>query len=530
MHAGVTGRNAPCPCGSGRKYKHCCQASDLAALAESSAQLPFDATRLDAHVRAAASRAGSWQVEAVPVPIAIDNERNARPVAVLIVADGYVLHSRLRARLGGEADDVAAALELGIGVAARRVDAYPPVIEVRHADVAEALRARLQTRTMAVHVRDPLPELQELATSLSEHVTGQAAWPPACASYNWAAWSLPHALVGELFVASASYWRAAPWRILTNLQAPRVTMPGGDSSDSREWTACVLGNGGAEFGLALYSDELDLFRMHPTADPGHAFAGARGRVISLTFDSSTNVPRAVRADVARAGWRLADADAFPLLITVNTPGGGISQRDARDLCVLLELLPQYVTIHEPALVRDQVDGRAADRLSWRHGPSGSVFAYDGLDSVLRKLEAEGIFEDEPADVLSGPDVELDTAQLSLPFDSSTALREVVSDLDPALRGDELLRAVNERVHTRVRNYNEQPQTELGNLSPAQVQRLLEADWSQNDVVRLRRDLALEAVGASALLHNTRTLLNLTLQHDGLLLTQQATCVWSSCAR
>lgn len=38
------GRNEPCPCGSGRKYKHCCLAKDEALAAEARAKATAEAS------------------------------------------------------------------------------------------------------------------------------------------------------------------------------------------------------------------------------------------------------------------------------------------------------------------------------------------------------------------------------------------------------------------------------------------------------------------------------------------------------
>ena len=55
------GRNDPCPCGSGKKYKHCClqkdQAAELAVLAAKRAQI--DAQRADSDARIQGYRSGS---------------------------------------------------------------------------------------------------------------------------------------------------------------------------------------------------------------------------------------------------------------------------------------------------------------------------------------------------------------------------------------------------------------------------------------------------------------------------------------
>ncbi|MGH7461230.1 MAG: SEC-C metal-binding domain-containing protein, partial [Longimicrobiales bacterium] len=280
----MTGRNDPCPCASGRKYKHCCQTHEFAA-GKDAADPDADTVALpevNQHVRAAAARAECWQVEAIPVPVEIESERDARPVAVLVVAEGYLLHSRLRARLGGETADVAAALELGIAAAARRVGTFPAAVAVRHTDVGEALRARLQARGIAVHAREALPELQDAAVSLRGHMAGQENWPPTCVAPAWSAWGLPEPLLRKLFAAAASFWHAAPWKTADNSQAPRVVI------STRAWTACVLGNGGEEFGLALYSDERDLYRMM-SAQPGELpFSRIRGRVLSLTYETGSD--------------------------------------------------------------------------------------------------------------------------------------------------------------------------------------------------------------------------------------------------
>jgi len=44
-----TGRNDPCPCGSGKKYKHCCLRNDEAAASAALAELAAVRTAQDAH-------------------------------------------------------------------------------------------------------------------------------------------------------------------------------------------------------------------------------------------------------------------------------------------------------------------------------------------------------------------------------------------------------------------------------------------------------------------------------------------------
>jgi hypothetical protein len=53
------GRNEPCPCGSGKKYKRCCRALDRAAGAAG--------VDVAGAVRRAAAGAGEWQADVVPL-------------------------------------------------------------------------------------------------------------------------------------------------------------------------------------------------------------------------------------------------------------------------------------------------------------------------------------------------------------------------------------------------------------------------------------------------------------------------------
>lgn len=498
----MTGRNDACPCGSGRKYKHCCLHSEQEA-AESAADtghvLDFKSRMVRRSVRDAAARAAAWQVEAVPVPVSIESERDQRPVAVLVTAEGFVLHSEMKGRLSGEPADVAAALDQAIVAAAREVGSYPATVEVRHDDVAAALRPQVLARSITVQVSETLPGLEEAARALMQHVAEVSSWPPACAVETWSAWGLPHALVGQLFGAAARFWRAAPWKIADNLQAPRVTLPSG-----RAWTAGVLGNAGQQFGLSLYSDADDLFRTIASDTMEAAFANVRGRVLAVTFDAIAQVPEQMPGEARRAGWELADARAFPSLVTINTPGGGVSQNDARDLVALLDAVPRFVSSHRLVLLREQRTHVPCGQLTWRDPVTGTAFEYDGLAAAQKAAEA-GLEDEGEADFHAG---------------LQEAAQEAAAELGPQAAGDELLRAINVRMRARTDAYNERPQSELGNLSPAQMQRLLAADWSDpQGAVRLRRDLRLEQLEPSTLLFNTRTLLALAEQSDGLLATQ-----------
>src|SRR5690606_8657664 len=152
-------------------------------------------------------------------------------VAVLVTADGFAVHSQIVSRLGSEPADVAGALERGVAKVARELDSFPAAVVVRHSEVAAALAPALTPRAVVVRVADPLPDLEDLACSLLTSMTGDAVWPPVGRAWTWSAWRLPRAVVAELFAAAAAFWRAGPWGVMQNEQAPAFISPAG-----REWT------------------------------------------------------------------------------------------------------------------------------------------------------------------------------------------------------------------------------------------------------------------------------------------------------
>lgn len=317
------GRNDPCPCGSGRTYKRCCQPADVAA--------GHDAL---SGARRLAAEVGTWEVEAVPLPVVIEQAGSERPVVVLVVADGGPIHQNISGRLGGGVRDVAQAIAKGVSEAAEKVGIWPDTVQVRQADVRAELAPLLAARGVEVEHRRPLPGIMDVALSLMEFMGGTPVWPPVGRSETWLGWGLPRERVAEIFEAAAGFWDHAPWRVLENMQAPRCVLPSG-----RAWTAMVLGNGGQEFGLILHSEHADAFERPGLDDPSLGFEGVRGRMLSLIFEPLSELSGPARKEIATRRWTVADVRAGPDLMTVNTPGGGVSEEDAQDLVALLRAVP-----------------------------------------------------------------------------------------------------------------------------------------------------------------------------------------------
>jgi hypothetical protein len=376
------GRNDRCPCGSGRKYKQCCQPRDAEAARQANERaVPFRG-RLLRGVRDAAGAARTGEADAIPLMVTIEEEKAPRPVLVMVTAGDIVVHQDFSGRLGGGANAVAAAIGRAVSAAARQAGVFPERLRVRHDDVAEALEPLLRARDVAVEAGET-PELIAVARDMMHGVAGYDIWPPPCQPGEWDAWDLPRPLVAEVFKAAAGYYRSAPWQHVSNLQAPLAVLPSG-----RTWTCGILGNGGEEFGLALYSEASDLFDVVAMNGPGELFDGIHGRVISLTFESARNVGAAPFRTARTRCLEVAGPAAYPVLATINTPGGGVSHEEIADFIALLRALPAFANTHRAALEREERTGDLLDTIGWTEPASGIVFHYAGEASehVRRELD------------------------------------------------------------------------------------------------------------------------------------------------
>jgi len=512
----MTGRNEPCPCGSGRKYKQCCAKAEIAQERSQREML-----------RDAATSERAWAVDAVPLMIGIEDRSAKRPVALLVTAGDLILKHELLGRLGGEASDVAKALESAVVDAARETGVYPQVLRVRHAEVADALVPLMQPRDVVVET-DEMPQLANAALGAMQHLAGHSHWPPVCHAELWNAWELPRALVGDVFAAAAAFYRSAPWDDASNLQAPRAELPSG-----RVWTCSMLGNAGEVFGLALYSDPWDLFERTMLVEPTDGFKGLRGRLISLTFDSPVAGHDALR-EARVHHWEVAGPSAYPELMTVNTPGGGVSRADIEDLIALLRAFPSFVQAHRDALLREERTGNPVKPIVWTDPDSGVVFRYAGEASAYESSALE--FDDDADDIDFGDEALYDFSDAETDGDPDrdvamfddvgshmqAALLAAMSELGPNPDRDAFQEALSRQLQNRMGDYNCVPQPHLGGLSPVQVRELLNSDWLKRDgAVRFRDDLPANDVAHTDWIINARALLGLAQERDGALGATQA---------
>jgi hypothetical protein len=321
------GRNDPCPCGSGRKYKLCCLPL------EAGAATPPERV---GGVRAASRTAKAWEADLLAVPVEIRSEPDARPGVALVAADGLIFDAEFVSRPGAELEEVAAEIARAVERAARRSGSRPRNLRVRHDDLVAPLAERLGPLVTKVEARRTLPDLEHAANALLVQVGGRPGLRRIAMARTWRAWGLPDDWIAHLHAAAAAFFRDAPWLSLTNLDLLHL-----ETASGRTWVAGVLGNDQQAFGLVLYTELADFARL-AAGEMNSQERELVGRYLSLTFDPASDLPKEQRREAARAGWAVAAADAYPVLIVTNSIGGGLCRADADDLVAALVAIPRYL--------------------------------------------------------------------------------------------------------------------------------------------------------------------------------------------
>lgn len=322
----------------------------------------------------------TWEADLAPLPIAIDDSPAARPALLLVVSDGFILTGDIVGQPSAAPEDVAELLAGAIQTAAASTGRPPDVVHVRHPAVAERLGELLASSGSAVASVPALPELDEALAGFHSMVLGRAESagprPRAASPVTWAGWALPDEQVARVFSSAARYFRAAPWSNITNEDILRTTVRGGGT-----WSASVMGMAGEEFGLALYERHEDLLALLGSDPdfPGHAMAAISGSVVSLTFNARSELPPPMRKEIRDAKWEVAGPRAWPTMMTINTPGGGVTSRQVDDMIALLDAVAGFAKEHEPML-----SGREARRhpLRWRSSDGDVAIDFQGAPDRL----------------------------------------------------------------------------------------------------------------------------------------------------
>jgi hypothetical protein len=414
----------------------------------------------------------------VAIPALISGKERARTVAALVMAGDVAVWTDLQSVTSAEPEDVAGTLEAAVAEAARGVGVWPATLLVRHGEVAELLRPLFRPRGCSVGVSSVLDMLDPLAADLTSQFTGEDTWPAVSPPETWAAWGLPTGMVESLFQAYAAFYRAAPWRWFDDV--PPIMAEWEDGTGP--WTVSVMGAGMGEFGLAVYSEAADLEALldreedqddrFPFEDDdedaespdrwlGNPFRDLRGWVVHMGYLHRRDLPRAMLKEISLSRWEVEAVAAYPHLMPVLTPGGGLQRELVRRLT---ELLHGVVALA----------GKYGSRL---RAPEGGAFTWSDGGLTLR-------YFNPPVDVpSSGP----------LPPD----LQEVQAEMD-----------------RRVDELNARPLEELGGISPNQALALMDGGFGDQSPLRLSETLSPTELEGSGFLANARVFLTALLETDG----------------
>lgn len=409
-------RNAPCPCGSGRKYKRCCLPRDaererklslvppdLRALSGGRDAVSRDAGDAD-EPGARAPATGTWQVDLTPIPTTLDADPKARAALGLVVrVDDLVVLAEAIQPAPNELDEITDVIESLLERGAEVAGAWPSMVRVRHTQIRALLAPRLAARGITVRTARKLPALDRARRSFAKDVFGIDD-TAALSTFvgTWSQWGAPAELVAEVFAASREYRNAQPWRALSDAEWFRVVVPGGGV-----WNVVVLGQAGEAFGIALHEQYNDILRMQNSESGAAGIAAIQGQTISLTFDARRDVPREFRDDVKRNRWGLPAPDVYPVLATVNTPGGGVTRRQLHDLVAILRAMAALSVGLRAVLADEKEPG------IWTHSATGVhvLFDRDELAFAVTADETAVLTPSGPAGPGAEPLARLDLDQL-----------------------------------------------------------------------------------------------------------------------
>jgi hypothetical protein len=546
------GRNDPCPCGSGRKYKLCCLGKEEPPGTEGDSHPGSLALRLTPETLSHARGQPVWEVDIAPLPFSFESEQDARPGALTVMAGEVVVFLDLLSRPPAESPEVAVELQRGMEEARKTLGRYPEEVLVRHRSVGLELMPYLSRHGMGLQVNPFLDNLDDMTAHLIAHQGGGSPVRSVASSpLTWSGWGLPKATVADVFKAAARFFKAEPWNHLLARHVTELRTPGGYT-----WFVGVSGGPMTPSGCLLFQEPGDAALSTTARTFEEILQESEGRHYSLLFRSPDHLPRPMRKEIAREGWPVAAPAALPILTSVNTPGGGISLQDAEDLSLSLGAITRFVE-------QTEVVDTGGGGLSWTDPATGAHLVVRELRDLMEDLEHElfgedddwddDAWDDDEFDDLAWDDDEFDDLAWDDAYLGNDARGEELppdgpwGDFPPGARTlfgpgslfdsmlDEEARAeldallpemeslsleeVNSRLGGIMDRANQRPVEVLGGLSPVQVQGLLQQDWGQGDgPLVLNRGLPLQELAPSRDLRNARTFLRALAEEEGAKLT------------
>jgi len=381
MHP-LPGRNDPCHCGSGLKYKKCHETSDREAASSPRLRLlsstPEPARRRMLNRPPASQLSREWELEISPMPGLINDDPAARLAAIFVVAPPFVLACETVNRPSAEPEELAALMAHELLTVIQETGLSPTHVSIRHASLMTPIADVLIPHGVGVMLQEELPGVNDALQGVLAHVFGGIVPLNLLRSQpeTWAGWGMPEALVIRMFEAAAAFHRAAPWSTSDEEIPLTISRSGG-----HEWTAIILGGAGTQMGLSLYYERVDLETMalREAGEPAAAFNGVRGQVLSLLFNTRTELPKRMREEIKHGKLEIAGPSAYPTLFVMNTPGGGVRQEHFEDLCAALESAPRFVDEHASFFQGDNTEDHD---LVWTDPENGVTCRVDLEETIL----------------------------------------------------------------------------------------------------------------------------------------------------
>jgi len=191
----------------------------------------------------------------------------------------------------------------------------PDAIRIANAEEAVALRAAVGD-AIPVTIA-PTPELDALLNQMLESMGADAPAP----SYLDDGRIAPEA-VAKLFSSAEILYRAAPWKVASDDQVLRLDIP---SLDVEGACLSIIGSLDENLGLIIFpsAEGYDAFLR---AEEDFASGESDGPLdlgtdwLSLSFDRGADLPASMRREVAKHGWPVADAGAYPVVMRFERDG------------------------------------------------------------------------------------------------------------------------------------------------------------------------------------------------------------------
>ena len=541
-------RNAPCPCGSGLKYKRCCSEMDSPGIADGPAGgAPEPGPLLTDEMIRQARREKVWEVDVVPMPIALESEPWARPAMLAVVAGRLALHHDLVSKPPREIRELAFMVALAVRRAAERVGGLPEELHVRHDDLADILNGRFRQEGVHVIHTPYLFHIDDLMMAMTEKLGAPPGERPVMALPDrWAGWDLEPAEARQLFDAIREFHGATPWERLSPLELLGFTLP-----DGERWYGQVFPGEAGPGGLILYRDLDDALYIIDSADEwDSATTDLVDRFYTLSLQEKEGLPRGMADEIASHGWPIGGPDGYPRLTSSNSPGGAIRRSDVQVLASVLRALAAFHRagtpgIEEHWLLDSHLEHPEAERAwddlegSWIHpdpiwtdpatGVAISFYGFIGAEVAAFGMAGSELdehwdgfpdFDLEPDPGLDdlaglGPDAELEPWQQQLHDELRTQLEALVEG-----EGELKPERLGELSESLIGSINARPMDDLGGLTPARVHALLSQDW-EGDPGPLQFDDTLQSADlrGSKLLRDAQLFLRVLEEEGGTRATQ-----------